>query len=119
MTVTITHGAVIMTPRLVLDGYESVRSSGNLAHEVLGSNEPDITFGTASLRRGRLQLFFLTQTPAIACEVQHIQPGVFTLVDTDISSAGMTYVPVGEITTRPDPRTGRWIVTIDYREVLP
>lgn len=119
MTVTITHAGVMMTPAIVLDGYESDRTLGTRAHDVIGSSDPDVTYGAASLRRGTLRLVFTTQAAAVQCEVQHIQTGTFTLVDTDVSSVGMTYVPIERLTTRLDNQTGWWVVTVPYREVLP
>ena len=117
--ITITHGDTIMQPVLVLDGYESRRRVGNVVHRILGRNDPDITFHPAGLRTGQLQLFFLAAAPAIECESHHAMAGSFRLVDDDVPDAGMDYVPAeGEIGTRRDPQTGRYIVTVPFQEVL-
>lgn len=119
MSVTITLGATTLHPTLVL-GYESTRRSGNIVHTILGREDPDITFGPAGLRTGKLQVFCLDQTDALATEALHTESGVFALADPDLPGIDMSYVPSGDIRARLDNRTViRWVVEIDYQEVAP
>jgi hypothetical protein len=117
MTITIAHGAVTLTPELVKDGYTADRPTGNEAHDLVGRADPDVTWGVGGLRRGTLQLVFLTETAARAAEAQHLLPGRFVFTDTTVPTAAMLYVAVDSITTRLDGPTGRWVVSVPFREV--
>ncbi|MCU1439997.1 MAG: hypothetical protein JWP85_994 [Rhodoglobus sp.] len=119
MSATITRGATVLSPTLVL-GYESSRRSGNIVHKILGREDPDVTFAPAGLRTGTLRIFCLDQTDAIATEALHTEVGVFVLADPEVAGIDMSYVPSGDIRSRLDDRTvTRWVVEIDYQEVAP
>jgi len=117
MTTTITSGATTITPTLVL-GYDAETKSGNTIHELLGSAEPAVTFGTESLRIGSLEMFFLTRAAAWAAQAFLKSLVVFTLASTDESVIGMKFVREGEMKIGIDRETfTKWVVTFSYREV--
>jgi len=116
MTTTITAGAVVITPDLVL-GYESETDSTNIAHRILGRADPDYTLGDDTPRTGTLELFFLEKAPAWAAQEAHRTAGLFELTDTDYPEIGMTYIRIGRMSMTLN--NDRWVVSVGYQEVLP
>lgn len=117
MTTTITLGATVVTPTMVL-GYESEREHGNQARDIQDSNEPDIDFKEAGLRSGTLDLFCNTHALALSVEALHCNVGVFTLASSELPGIDMDYVPLGRVRSKLDPDTARrWIVSVDFQEV--
>ena len=103
---------------LLVDGYESTRSSNHVFNSVLGRAFPDVTLAPASPRRGRLTALFDNESDAVLCEQMHTGTAVLTFADSDIPSAAMTYVADGSITRSLDPQSRTlWIVGIDFQEV--
>jgi hypothetical protein len=99
-------------------GYDWSRPSNNIVHPIIGSENPAITFRPAGPRRGTLSIFCLTEAEAVATVDLHAKPGSFDYIDTDVSSAAMTYVPVDDIRATLDAGTQkRWIVDVPYQQV--
>ena len=105
------------SPALLL-GWEFSRRGGSIVHRVLGSAAVDVTLRPAELRSGTLNLFYLTEAPALACEAMHSKAASFTLTDSDRPALGMQYVVTGQIRVTLDPETmTRWLVSIDVEQV--
>lgn len=78
----------------------------------------DVTLRPAALRSGTLNLFYLTEAPALACEAMHAKAARFTLTDSERPALGMQYVVTGPINVSLDPGTmTRWLVSIDVEQV--
>lgn len=119
MTTTITRGATVITPRLVI-GYTSTRDSKNVIHDLWGTSAPAVSLGPLGTRSGTLEMLFLTEAESVAAESAHALSGSFLLADTDRPSVGMTYVVAGRVTRSLDASTGtRWLLSVDFREATP
>ncbi len=115
---TITRGGTTIEPKMIL-GWETVRRSRNILHEVIGKPSPDVTVQPSAPRTGTLELFFLTEDAAVAADELHAAPGALTLVNDDHAARSMTYVIDGDVRLRLDPATRlRWTLTVPFREVL-
>jgi hypothetical protein len=113
----ITDGATVTQP-LTVDGYQSARQSRHVFNTVIGRAYPDVTLAPATQRRGTLRLVYTTEAAAAACERIHAGTAILTFTDSDLPTAGMTYVVDGSITRQLDPESRfLWTVTIDYQEV--
>ncbi len=143
MTTIITHADGTIFPTLI-EGYESTRDSGNVAHPIVGSDNPDYTLRPAGLRTGTLTLLF-ADTPAstgyvieddyvvpveipeqsaedasLVCETVHASAQVFTLTTADRATILMTYVvrAGGKIIRTLDRDTRSvWLVAVEYQEI--
>lgn len=115
MTTTITTATGPLVPDLVL-GYEAARAGRNVFHDIIGRADPDVSLQPAAPRAGTLQLFFLTEPQAVVAAAAHAVPAVFTLADSTYPTIGMRYVLDGRIGIKLDHT--RWIVSVDFREVL-
>lgn len=146
MTTIISHAGGLIYPTLI-EGYESQRESGNIAHPVSGRANPDYTLRPASLRTGTLTLVFTGSSavaeygfvdgyivalggeggmdPEIAsleAEQAHAEARVFTLTTAERTTVLMTYVvrEGGRIARMLDPQTRRvWMVMVDFQEIIP
>ena len=117
MATLITADAGSITPHLVL-GYQSVRTTGNVLHPIIGRSDVDVTFKAAGLRTGTLRLLVLTLAEALAAEALHASIGILRLSDTDLPALNMRYVPSGTITIALDEETrALWTVEIEFQEV--
>lgn len=116
--ITSTVSGDTTSPALVL-GWEFSRRGGSIVHRVLGSSAVDVTLRPAALRSGTLNLFYLTEAPALACEAMHAKAARFTITDSDRPALGMQYVVTGQIRVTLDPETmKRWLVAVDFEQVL-
>jgi hypothetical protein len=103
---------------LVVEGYQSARQSRHVFNDVLGRAFPDVTLAPAGPRRGTLTMLFGSEAEALACEQMHTGTSVLTFADSDLPTAGMTYVADGSITRRLEPSTlVLWSVSVDFQEV--
>lgn len=118
MAITITMGASSVAPQLVL-GYKTTRQGKNLIHPIVNRADPDVTLAEAGLRTGTLELLFLNLTDALAGELLHAGVGACQLEDTDLPGMNMFYVVDGAIGLALDEETRlRWVVSVDFQEVL-
>lgn len=119
MSALITLGESSTEPIAVVD-YETTQESGNLVHEILGSDEVDITFRPASKRRGMLRLVYDTAEAAAAGAALHTLSGILSLTYPEQPTVEMSYVVAerGQIRRRRQA-AGEWTVDVDYREVTP
>jgi hypothetical protein len=118
-TITARGGLVTITPTLVL-GYATAQTSSTQLHLALGATYPGATTRQAIARSGTLTLLFATEADADECRYEHAQPGTLTLATTDLATADMVYVPIGEVTMKLDDTTyNAWIVETGYQEVSP
>jgi len=116
---TITAGSSTITPTLVL-GYEAQSESTNVVHRVIGRSNPDYTIGFETLRSGTLRLLFDTRAAAFTALALHRTVSVFTLADTDVPQADMTYIRTGAMTIGLDPETRiYWTLEVGFEEVSP
>ena len=117
MTSTISDGATSITPLQVTD-YKSTRQSRNILHDVQGKAFPDATAMPAGPRTGTLTFLFGNEADALRCEIMHTGTAVLTFTDSDVSSAGMTYLADGSINRILDPQTrALWLVEVAFQEV--
>lgn len=116
---TITWSGGTITPTQI-DGYQSSRKAGAVAHPILGTNRADLTLRPAGPRVGTLTLCFLDEAAAKACEDAHGTPSTFTLTEPARPSVAMVYAVVeGEIVrTLEDVTRNAWIVTVPFYEVV-
>jgi hypothetical protein len=115
---SITDGVTTTQPLLV-DGYQSARQSRHVFNNVLGRGDPDVALMPASPRNGTLVFIYGTEAEALTCETLHSGIRVLTFADSDLPTAGMTYVVDGQISRRLDPNTlVLWSVSVDFREVV-
>lgn len=123
MSTIITYvGAVTPIAPIVVDGYESQRTSGNVVHNIVGRSSPDVTLGPASLRTGTLELVFPDELDAKAAEDAHALPVAFTLSSDDRSTIEMYYVVNNNDRVRralDDETREVWIVSVPFQEVAP
>lgn len=115
---TISDGTTTITP-ILIDGYESVRASRNVKHDILGTAVPSFSLRPAGLRSGRLTALMEDRAAALALENVLAGANLLTFTDTD-TTLTMTFGldGDGQIVTRLDRDTRRrWLVEWDYAEV--
>lgn len=118
MTTSVQHGTTTLSVDFLL-GFVTEREHGNILHPVLGRSDVEVTFKSAGLRKGTLKFLCSTFEGAAALDAEHAKIGTFQLLDDEIPAPGisMTYVPSGRITVELDET--RYIVSVDFQEVLP
>lgn len=118
--VLITRGTDTIAPQAVV-GYRSSRASGNLAHEVPGRANPDVTLRVAGLRTGTLKISFTAasaETDSRNAETILSGVGVLTLSAPERPSIAMFCTVMGDITRELDPDTRAfWTVEFGWQEV--
>ena len=115
----ITSGGTTLEPILV-DGYRSVRSAGNIVHTLVDNEWPAITLRPARPRTGTLNLLCAELDDALAMDTLHAAANVVTLVDSDHPGLNMTYVASGTVQLELDNETrSRWWVRVDFQEIQP
>jgi hypothetical protein len=119
MASTITLNGQTVSPLLVLT-YETTRNVPTVVHRIIGRGDPDVTLQPAGLRSGTLDFLCASYADADSVVVLLTTPGVLTLTDDDVPSAGMAFVVTGDLLAREDDQgTSRWIVSVPYAEVAP
>lgn len=118
MTISITGASGTIALDLVT-GYEARRESRTRVHDVIGRWDPDVTLRPAGPRTGTLSIWCADLDAAAALDALHKAADVLELADTDRPDIDMSYVVDGSIAVAPEIGTERWIVSVDYREVLP
>lgn len=123
MTVTITRNpSTGALPAAFRAEYGSSQAGQNRVH-VLVNGTLDVTLAPAALASGQLVLLFATMADAIAMRAAHAAVGTFTLTDTDVPAAGMTYVVApgdGALQLAKADEDGHtWQLTINYQQVAP
>jgi len=117
MTTTITAGATVVTPRVVL-GYLAESESGNTIHDVIGASDPAVTLGVESSRSGTLGLVFTSTALAWAARSFLKTGAVFTLASTDSTPMAMRFVRDGRMSIELDDETlSTYTLRVTYREV--
>jgi hypothetical protein len=118
MTTTIQHGASSIPVDFLL-GFTTEREHGNILHPVLGRGDVEVTFKVAGLRSGTFKFLCNTFAKAAELEAEHAEVGVFTMLNDELPSPGisMVYVPSGRITVEAEG--SKWIVSCDFQEVTP
>ncbi|SMQ73463.1 hypothetical protein [Agreia sp. VKM Ac-1783] len=112
----ISHGGITINPFLLTYSWDE--EMNNIRHKIIGRSDDDITFKPASLRAGTLGVLCMDEAEALAVRALHRDPGTFVLVDDEVTSASMTYVPVGTMRVGIDPETlTRWLLAIEFQEV--
>lgn len=116
---TITRGSSSVTP-LLITGYKSTRKAGNIIHPIISRADPDVTLKAAGLRTGTLVALCSSHAQALQLEDINAGEGVCQLVDVDVPALGMYYVASGNIELELEDETrSRWLVSVDFTEVLP
>jgi hypothetical protein len=109
----------VTAPILVL-GYETTWTSGNVMHNVIGKDAPVPTFRRAAARSGTLSLLYSDEGAAQFAAQLHRRPARFALADSERPTLFMVYAVAGSISLRLDPETlTMWILDVDYQEVYP
>ncbi|MEV8265965.1 hypothetical protein AB0P00_17645 [Microbacterium sp. NPDC077057] len=120
MSSSITHSTGTLTPELI-DGYEAIRPTHTVVHDILNRPNPDITFRAPGLRRGQFRCLFPEQADALSAFAVLSIPQVFAITDPEVDAIDMSFI-VGEgdlsITLDEDTRDVWWI-TIPFVEVSP
>lgn len=115
---TISDGTTTITP-ILIDGYETERSSNNVKHDILGTPVPAFSLRVAGLRTGRFTALLENRAAAVALENMLTGATLFTFTDTE-TTLSMTFGldGGGAIATRLDRATRRrWTVEWDFAEV--
>lgn len=118
MTTTINHGTASIAVDFLL-GFTTERDHGNILHPVLGRGDVEVTFKVAGLRSGTFKFLCNTFEKASELEGEHAKVGVFTMLNDELPAPGvsMVYVPSGRLTVEREG--SKWIVSVDFQEVLP
>jgi hypothetical protein len=117
VTISIT-GAGIATihPDLLL-GYESVRSTQSVVHDILQNPYPSVTLDVAGSRTGTMTLLFKSESAAATAETSLSQPLIFAFSSTEITSSNMNFVLSGNLTRSLDQETfAVWTVSFEWTE---
>lgn len=115
MTTTIT---IAGTPRTgALLGYQSSRPSGNIVHQIPGSNTPAVTIGPVGLRTGTLEVGFSTEAAVVAVENALLDGTVATLIDTTFASVNMSFIVHGDLVRTLETDAKKlWSLSIEFQE---
>lgn len=115
---TISDGVTTITPTVRLNAADSY-SSRNIVHELLGGGVA-ITFGSAPLRTGTLDLYFDSEAAASTAYAFLKDGYVFQLADTAASTTNLNFVIAGNISRAWDASTSTaWLISFDFQEVQP
>ena len=116
---TISDGTTTKTPLLVT-GWNSTRTTGNVLHNVIDRADDEVTYRVAGLREGTLELLFPTLEAALDCEVFVAAAQKLTLTDPDHAVLNMAFVAAGGIGVELDDETRiQAVVTIVFKQVKP
>lgn len=83
-----------LRPLLVL-AHETARELGTRSHVVLGSGDPEFTYGATSTRSGELRLFWDDYAPVYAAQRALGKPGLFVMRHPEEPEWNMTFAAVG------------------------
>ncbi|WP_457100312.1 hypothetical protein [Microbacterium sp. P5_E9] len=118
-TITATNGAGTTSPLTVLSPYETLWTSRNIIHDLVGGDIA-VSLVAPRPRSGVLELLYPDEPSAFQCAALHEARSAFTLVETDRPSVSMTYVVDGDVTLRLDEDTLElFIVSIGFQAVNP
>jgi hypothetical protein len=99
--------------------YDSTREVRNVVHPIIGRADVEATLKPAGLRAGTMTLVFTDRAAAHTAAQAHADVGVFTLADTDVPTASMSYIVQGSLQLTLDPETAReWLLRVGFQEVL-
>lgn len=105
------------TVPLLVEGYQSSVQSRNVFNSVIGGGT-DVTLVPAGPPRGTLRLIYLTELDALDAWYTLLDADVLTFADSDLPTAGMSFVVDGSVTRQLDPETRTlWMITVDYQAV--
>lgn len=111
---------VVKIEPLVVNGLSVSREARSIVHTILGSSNPDVTFRSASLRHGTLELIMPSAASAFAAQSALLTLRPFDLIESDVPQANMRFVVPegGDITVTLD-RVARksWIVEVPFEEI--
>lgn len=112
--------AETVTP-VIMDGFSSSVKSKTVLHDVIGRAGPDVTILPGGYRTGTLKLVFASESDSYICERLHAYASTpLVMTDTDLSTAAMTYVVVGNVARELDTESrSAWVVSVDFQEVQP
>jgi hypothetical protein len=119
MTTTLTadNAAGSTSPAMIV-GYDAIRSSRNIIHDLIGGNIA-VTLSAPRLRSGTLVFLYLTHTDAFTALELHAELTTFTLTCDTRTEFNMTYVIDGSVEISRDQETGRWLLSVTFQEVAP
>ena len=115
-TITASIDATSTSPTKVLEAEINYLTS-TIVHRIANSSEPYITLGESGLRSGRLNLLYDDDDDALAADAILRKRSQFVLTFPERPSIEMTFtvVPPGIRRTFERPR---WVIEVDYQEVL-
>lgn len=116
MAQTITRGATVLTPALIVPG-RLTRPGRSVVHAILGDPEPDVTLRAPGLRTGDIRTLWATPAAALAAVAALGAPGGSWTI-AGAGDADMVMKVVGDIVIEPtsDGMASR-AVTITVQEV--
>lgn len=99
--------------------YSRTSASANVVHPIVGRSDVEATLRPAGLAAGTLTLIFPSRATAFAAEAAHRAVGIFTLTDTDVPEASMSYIVQGQIVLSLPPGGSLWQLAVGFQQVLP
>ena len=118
MSTIISSADITITP-LAVSAYSTTRAARNIVHDILGRNDPDVTFRPTGLRTGTLTLTFSSEDDSSDAEGALSDGTSFLLLSDDLSTVGMAFIvgPEGAQIQRSQGPAGEWVVSVDFQEV--
>lgn len=117
MAVTVTDGTTDVLPRMVT-GWRSRRRGGNVVHELVATENVDVTLRPAGLRRGTVEYLCDTLADALNLEALHAGEVVLSVAFSDAPALDMDYVVDGDVAVEIDDATrDAWLVLVDFQQV--
>lgn len=110
--------APIVPDLLERASYDASSDSRNQLHVIIGREDIEATLYPGGLRAGTLVLLFASRAAGFAAFAAHQQAAVFTLTDTDVPEASMSYVTAGPVRLTLDQQGARaWALSVQFAEV--
>lgn len=104
------RGLVLQT----VTGYDSARETGEIAHKIIGREDPVVAMGTMSTRAGDLEILAGDHGTAVDIVELLKSPAVFLFRQADHPGLDMYFTAASAKEALTD---GAWIVTVGYTEV--
>lgn len=120
MATILFSGSTVITPSVVT-AIDTERAAGNIVHDIIGRDNPDVTLRPAGTRSGTLSIVFVgatSENDSAAAETALAGSSVWTIASDDRESLEMSFVPSGRITRTLDTRVGTWTLAVEFREVM-
>lgn len=120
MTQTISAVPALAAPIVpdLVQAYDWTSASRNQLHPIYGRADVEATLHPAGLRSGTMLLVFQTKAAAFTAYAALRGVGIFTLTDTDVPEASLTFIVQDQLNLKKTDGRITWTVSVGFQEVV-